>query len=70
MASHHEQIHGNQKRFSKACNQLCWRLKKYSNAFTEELQDLVVLDSKDTLDSHVTEAISNIARIWEEQVQM
>ena len=38
------------------------KYEKYSNAFTEELQDLVVLGSQDIVNSHVTETIFNIAK--------
>ena len=41
--------------------------EKYSNPFTEESQDLIVLESRDIVGRHVIETISNIERIGKEQ---
>ena len=41
--------------------------EKYSNSFTEESQDLIVLDSRDIVGRYVYETISNIESIRKEQ---
>ena len=69
ITSHHEQTSSKQQRFQKHVHSLVDVSEKYGNPFTEESQDLIVLDSWDIAGHHVIETISNIERIGKEQFQ-
>ena len=70
ITSHHKQTSSNQQRFQKHVHSLVDVFEKYDHPFTEESQDLIVLDSWDIVSYHVTETTPNIERIEKEQFQV
>ena len=69
ITSHQKQTCSKPQRFQKQVHSLDDVFEKYGNLFTEESQDLIVLDSRDIVGSHVIETISNIERIGKEKFQ-
>ena len=63
--SHHEQTSSNQQRFQKHVH--IYLRTMAGSPFTEESQDLIVLESQDRIGHHVIETISNIKRTGKEK---
>ena len=59
---HHEEVKGVQDAFVKEVKSLRATVEEMGNPFMESSEDLLVLDTHDTVDSSVTDTIKNIVK--------
>ena len=60
---HHEHTLYTQTSFARDMNALVDTIDSYGNPFEEETSDLLVLDSRDTVDSKISQSIYNMEKI-------
>lgn len=66
---HHEQIIGVQATFQKQVKALCAIIEDMGNPVLKESEDLLVLDTRDIMDSSVAEAVRKIDEIGKTQFE-
>lgn len=66
---HHQQIIGVQATFQKQVKALCAIIEDMGNPFLKESEDLLVLDTRDIMDSSVAEAVRKIDEIGKTQFE-
>lgn len=64
---HHEQMRGVQATFQKQLNALCSTIEEMGNPFLEQSEDLLVLDTRDIMDSSVSETVRSIEKMGLQQ---
>lgn len=66
---HHEQMSGAQATFQKQVKALCTTIEEMGNPFLEESEDLLVLDTRDIIDSSVAETVKRVEEIGKSQFE-
>ena len=64
---HHEQMSGVQATFQKQVKALCTTFVEMGNPFLEESKDLLVLDTRDIVDTSVAETVTKIEELGKTQ---
>lgn len=64
---HHEQMSGVQATFQKQVKALCTTFVEMGNPFLEESKDLLVLDTRDIVDTSVAETVRKIEELGKTQ---
>ena len=64
---HHEQMSGVQATFQKQVKALCTTFVEMGNPFLEESEDLLVLDTRDIVDTSVAETVRKIEELGKTQ---
>lgn len=64
---HHEQRKGVQSTFRKQVKAMCSTMEEMGNPFIERSEDLLVLDTRDIVDSSVAETVRSIEQVGQQQ---
>ena len=68
-AKHHDEIQSTQLAFAKDVDALVVAIKSMGKPFEEEIQDLLILDSKDIADPKVVMTVKQVEALGDEQFQ-
>ena len=66
---HHEQMKGVQNTFWNQVNAVCCTIEEMGNPFADQTGDLVVLDTRDIVDSKVIETVRTVEQLGKDQYQ-